>query len=400
MTAILATALDQHDGFAAALFRRIELPAGHSYEVYTEQWVSPTRRVDMQVIARDDKGAVVAQIWSEHKRRGGSFSTGQREDYLAALDRELAALGRGSRFGRLVTIVANARSEDDEKVAAADAASAHDDDSSQRVGEPSTEESRWWPLTWQLIAEIAAGAGKAAPGPWGGDGWQEKAIKPDAPARQRALHELIWYLADEEGFAVVDPLTGAQVTALRNAAAAYVTIETLLSRAADHMQPLTPDGEPAPDEDGRGYWQDFEVPDGCWVERVSGAIELGIWDDDGWIDQPQGVPTVLAGVSLEPEWYLPLSKRAEWVHTIREAGFCFAPYEDWVCCYVTMPLSNVAEHGGPDVAEQARHIAEWAKPALLRLLSADLDPGAIEPPVRPKGERGQSRSSVDGDAGA
>ena len=118
MTAILATALDQHDGFAAALFRRIGLPAGSYYEAYTEQWVSPTRRVDMQVIARDDKGAVVAQIWSEHKRGGGSFTTGQREDYLVALDRELAALGRDSRFGRLVTIVADARSEDGENVAA------------------------------------------------------------------------------------------------------------------------------------------------------------------------------------------------------------------------------------------------------------------------------------------
>ena len=199
---------------------------------------------------------------------------------------------------------------------------------------------------------------------------------------------------------MVDPLTAEQVAALRHAADAYATIEALLSRAADQMQPLTPDGAPTPDEDGRGYWQDFAVPDGCWVEHVSGAIELGIWDDDGWIDQPQGVPTVLAGVSLEPEWYLPLSKHAEWVHAVRQAGFCFAPYEGWVCCYVTMPLSTVAEQGGPDLAEQARHIAEWAQSALLRLISADLDPGAVEPPVSPKGRRGQSQSSADGDDAA
>ena len=72
-------------------------PAGSYYEACTEQWVSPTRRADMQVIARDDKGAVVAQIWSGHKGGGGSFTTGQRDDYLVALDRELAALGRDSR---------------------------------------------------------------------------------------------------------------------------------------------------------------------------------------------------------------------------------------------------------------------------------------------------------------
>jgi len=379
LTAILATVLDQHHGFASALFERVGLPTGQRYEAYTEQWVSRTRRVDMQVVAKDEKGGVVAQIWSEHKRWGGSFSTSQREDYLAALDRELAGLGRDSRFGRLLTIVADVRSEDDGSDGALSAIRQHDDDPSRRVGEPSREEPRWWPLTWQLVAEIAYGAGKVAADPWGGDDWLEKAVEPGAPAQQRGLCELIWYLADEEGYAVVNPLTTTHVATLRHAADAYATIEALLSRAADQMRPLTPDGEPERDEDGRGYWQDFAVPVGCWIERVSGAIELAMWDDDGWVDEPQGVPVVAAGVSLEPEWYLPLSKNIEWVHRVRDAEFCFVEYEDWVCCYATMQLSQVAEHGGSEVAGQARFVAEWARSWLQRLMSADFDPGAIEP---------------------
>ena len=88
LTAILATVLDQHWGFASALFERVGLPSGDVYEAYTEEWVTPDRRVDMQVLAKDRQGAVVAQVWSEHKRMGGAFGTTQREDYLGALERE------------------------------------------------------------------------------------------------------------------------------------------------------------------------------------------------------------------------------------------------------------------------------------------------------------------------
>jgi hypothetical protein len=62
--------LDQHPELASAPFDRISLPCGASYEVWIEEWVTPHRRVEMQVVAKHDDGGEVAQLWSEHKRRG------------------------------------------------------------------------------------------------------------------------------------------------------------------------------------------------------------------------------------------------------------------------------------------------------------------------------------------
>lgn len=97
LTAIFAAVLDQHYRLASELFELLELPTAERYRAYTEIWVTPTRRVDMQVIARDAAGGDVAQVWSEHKGHGGAFSTGQREDYLAALEAQGDGLSRSSR---------------------------------------------------------------------------------------------------------------------------------------------------------------------------------------------------------------------------------------------------------------------------------------------------------------
>ncbi len=309
LTAILATVLEQHWGFATAIFERVGLPAGEAYEAYTEEWVTSDRRVDMQLLAKDVHGAVIAQIWSEHKRIGGAFSTNQREDYLAALQREPGE-------GRLITVVGDVRAEEyagrdgDEDLQDRDSDSENDaargreeGELAKRPGQPSPEEARWWGLTWQLIAEIAEGAGQA----WGGPNWVEEALARGAPAEQRALYELLWYL-DQEGYAVVSPLQPEHVQSLKYTADTSDVVFALLSRAADNMAPLVPDGTPELDGDFRGYAQDFETPANTWPERLEGAIELLIWDDDGWVDEPANEPSVAVGVSLEPEWYRPLPK--------------------------------------------------------------------------------------------
>lgn len=109
-----------------------------------------------------------------------------------------------------------------------------------------------------------------------------------------------------------------------------------------------------------------------------------IWDDDGWIDKPAGEPSVAIGVSIEPEWYRPLAKKTEWVHRVRGAGYCFTEYDDWVCCYATIPLRDVVEKGGDTLAEQAGYIASWAAPLARQLLSEDFDPGPVERPAKPR----------------
>ena len=397
LTAILATVLNQHWGFASALFRQTGLPTGATYEAFTEEWVTPGRRVDMQIVARDAKGAVVSQIWSEHKRAGGAFSTDQREDYLAALLREPGE-------GRLMTVVAGVRDavgdsasptdEEDTDLAnrlAAATKSSEGNDLSDRPGEPSLHEPRWWGLTWQLIAEIAYGAGTAFVGPWGGPDWMKTALAREAPAAQRALFELLWYL-DEEGYAVVTPFRPEHLQSLRHGANTYKTCVNLLGRAADAMAPLMPDGE-CDDEDPHGYAQTFETPKDAWPERLDGDIELLAWDDDGWLERPTGEPALAAGVSLAEDWHRPLGKNHDWVHRLHAAGFSFAAYDGWVACYATIPLREVIEKGGESLAEQSDYVAHWAKPLVLRLISDEFDPGAVEPAVRPKSSR-RNRSST------
>ena len=49
LTAIAATVLDQHAELAAELFDSVGLPRGNWYEAWIEEWVTPHRRVNMQL---------------------------------------------------------------------------------------------------------------------------------------------------------------------------------------------------------------------------------------------------------------------------------------------------------------------------------------------------------------
>jgi hypothetical protein len=376
LTAILAAVLDQHTGFASALFESVQLPVGDHYEAYIEEWVTEDRRVDMQVLGKDERGVVVAQIWSEHKRAGGAFGTNQREDYLNALEHEPGV-------GKLLTIVAEIRADETPEDADSEQPAEHENGEvfGSRPGEPSQKDSRWWGMTWQLIAELADVSGQRFTDPWGGRGWADRALNPAAPAAQRALYELLWYL-DQEGYAVVSPLTIDHVQAIKNSADTFDVTTTLLARTADQMRPLVPDGEPVWDDGLHGYAQDFETPANAWPARVDGAIELLIWDNDGWIDTPTGQPCVAVGVSIEPEWHRPLSQLPDWIHRVHAAGFSFTRYKDWLCCYATMPLREVVDKGGAGLVDQCNYIASWATPLAMRLLSAEFDPGPLEPPVK------------------
>lgn len=364
LTAIFAAVLDQHYRLAGALFELVGLPTGVRYEAYTEEWVTPERRVDMQVVAKDAANGDVAHIWSEHKRHGGVFSTAQREDYLTALE------SQGG--GRLVTIIPDLRDDDHDSQAAGA------DDELARSGEASASEPRWWGLDWQLVAELANGVGESDPD-WGGRGWQERALKPDVPAAQRALYELVWYL-EEEGYAVVDPLNLDHVRALRHFPDTEIAVSTLLKRAADEMTGFTPAGDV--DAYGDGFVQSFELPEGSWPQRLGATAELVAHCDDGWIDDPQGEPALAVGLSLSADWYRPLTAQPGWAGRVHTAGFSLSEYDEWVLIYATRPLSDVASYGNT-VADQARYVAQWAEPHLQRLLDDEFDPGAVSKPPKP-----------------
>jgi hypothetical protein len=397
LTAIFATVLDQHPALAGALFDFVGLPRGEWYEANIEEWVTPLRRVDLEVIAVDDAG-IVSRLWSENKRHGGKFSTGQREDYLAALD------GRSEAPGRLVTIVDTVRDEDEDEdeVDGADAddaddgapasdsddGDAQDDDLPAVPGEPSPAEPRWISLTWQVVAELADTVGRATPEPWGGSDWRERAVKSDAPAKHRALYELVWYL-EEEGYAVLHPFDAGHADALAHREATDAAACALLERVAEApaMGPLTPVKDPY--DHGSGFGQELTMPAASWAMRLDGYIEVGIWGHDDWSDQPTGAPSIGVGLYFDARWYAGLNERRDWIAHIRSHGFSFVEWDEYVFCYAAMKVEDLIRDGGVTLPEQAHYVAAWAAPLLKLLLSDECDPGHVADAVKPK--RGRSR---------
>jgi hypothetical protein len=409
LTAIFATVLDQHPELTGAIFDRVGLPRGEWYEAYTEEWVTPTRRIDMQVVAHNENGAV-SQLFSEHKRHGGRFSVGQREDYLGAL----SASGIP---GRLATIVGALREDDEQQETTGmgddeageedDEAGEEDDEAGEEdsmrtdelpagPGEPSPVERRWIPLTWQWAAEVADSVAREAPERWGGANWREQAIKSDVPAKHRALYELVWYL-EEEGYAVLDALNADHAAALEHRASADEAATVLLERAgeADCMRPLVPIGRQV--DYGDGWGQHFKTPAGSWVERLEGTLDLLVLGHDEWADQPTDKPALAAGVSVGEQWYRPLSAQTDWLARLRGLRVSFvvaeAGNDGYVLCYARLPVEQLIREGGETLPEQAQYVARWAGPILSRLSSDEYDPGPVTPPVKPK-RRGSTRASA------
>ncbi len=197
LTELFATVLGAHSEFARLLFARagIGLPKrGVVCETHTQRRVGPGRIPDM-VVNATVKGSLRAQLWSEHKT-GSGFGDMQLEKYLDSL-RTTETVDKA-----LIAIVAERDSKQDQP--------------------------EWTLLTWQEVAELANRAG-------GEPGWRAAALHPEAVARDRLLHEFIWYL-DREGFAVVDALDSDNLLAFREAAETINALETVLARAGEHMK--------------------------------------------------------------------------------------------------------------------------------------------------------------------
>lgn len=84
LTELFATVLTAHSELANALFKRVGLTRGVRYEVATQQRFGVRVRPDLVVRSLQRRGALVSQLWCEH-RTWSEFRPEQREDYLAAL---------------------------------------------------------------------------------------------------------------------------------------------------------------------------------------------------------------------------------------------------------------------------------------------------------------------------
>jgi hypothetical protein len=369
LTEVFATALEVHEDFARAFFDRvdIELPDDVHFQAFTQKAVAEGARPDMVVRALQGQH-LVAQLWSEHKVGGGGFRDMQLEDYRDALARERSQ-------GRLVGIVAEVES--------------------------GSEGSDWRMLTWQQVAELANSVGAR----WGaangtGRDWRISALEPTAPARERVLHEFIWYI-EEENEAVVNPLDSENLQAFQKAAETTLGLVALLDRAGQHMRPEFEPEEAGPDgaDDGSYYWQLFTTPEGSWLSRIEAGgfeayPELMAASDDPWSSDSRGEPAFGVGYTLDEQLYELLAADAEWLARLAHAGVDLDIYDGWVRIFCTKPMADVLGEGAT-LDEQARALARWAKQGLTTV--GDLRPSDFDLPS--KRRRRRSKDKVDGNGG-
>ena len=364
LTEIFATTLEVHEDFARAFFDRvdIDLPDDVHFQAFTQKAVAEGARPDMVVRALQGQH-LVAQLWSEHKIRGGGFRDMQLEDYRDILARERSQ-------SRLVGIVAEVES--------------------------GSEGPDWRMLTWQQVAELAntVGARRGAANGAGRD-WRTSALGPTAPARERVLHEFVRYI-EEENEAVVNPLDSENLQAFKKAAETTLGLVALLDRAGQHMHPEFEPDEAGPDgaEDGSYYWQLFTTPEESWLSRIEAGgfqayPELMAASDDSWWSDSRGEPAFGVGYTLDARLYESLAADADWLARLAHASVDLDIYDDYVRVFCTKPIADVLGEGST-LDEQARALARWAKPGLTTV--GELDPGDFELPS----ERRQRRSRSDG----
>ena len=341
LTDLLILALASHLGFANRLLDEAGLPKVADVEVTPEVYTRNGRPVDMEVLGYDADGVPVARLWSEHKV-GAEWQPDQLPDYATDLP-ELPARRQ------LITIV---------------------DDLSEVPPDPLCPDNpRWAPFNWRQVAVMAWEAGRDAAGHADKPIWQEASLRPDAPASQRILFELLNYLEEEHGV-VLDPLGYETVAAFAHMTKTGAILDELIKRAGEFARAETVAGVKWSNE-GTMLWQAFSAA-GTWAEPVGGHPTLVANDNDEW--SRIGEPALGAGYSL-PGTHADAFRTEPtqaWRDTVATDGFHVAVFGGWVRVWRTKYLAELIPLG-VTLDTQATEVARWVDETLSTL--ATHDPG-------------------------
>jgi hypothetical protein len=351
LTELLATVLDTHEVFTGSLLRHLGLTTGSTYEVSTQVAVAEGCRPDMEIVALDSAGAATARIWSEHKV-GAGFRDQQREDYLAALEDTLVP-------GKLLVIAAAREAVDMEGDAPG-----------------------WVSMTWSEIAHLANLAGQRVSED---RMWREGALAPTAEARQRLLHEFIWYL-EEEGLAVLNPINDHVIGAFAEAGEAFKVLFELAERSTEELGDYKGADIEYDDENFQQVWVHFDVPGSSWLIGLknagwNGYAELHFNVRDEWSLEPKGSPAIGIGYTIDPALHDALSANVDWVRRLEAEGFGLRVVEGWLRCYRTKQLSDLAaDHD--TLSGQIESLKSWVSAGLGQLEELAPEPIAWPKPRR------------------
>ena len=364
LTEIYAAVLEEHTGFANEILALADLPAVVRTRVWTQETVTAGGRIDLVLRGQTMDGAKVV-LYSEHKEPGAGWQEGQPEKYLAGLRSETTRGG-----GRLMAVVgtsADARAREpmhrhertrSELVTAAEEAREYAE--SERGRRPIVYR------TWQQIAECAERAG-AGFEPSDTGAWREAARQTCAPACQRILLELLWYL-EQNGYALTTPITDAHLDIYDKYLELDAAIEAVLTEAATHLISdhfgkfrLTKAGSQRSDA------QRFKATPPSWVER---------WGGEWWLEAGEGQQQSIGTPDLTFQAYVWLPKKRGLALEQRLDGLPHRlrlEVED--SAYLWSERTARELTGAPTVADQGKALAKWATAEFGTILN--LKPGPV-----------------------
>lgn len=352
LTEIMATALASHPGFSGAIFRRLGLPAGDRRAVATQQLVTTACRPDLFLYAYD-KGRVVAQIWIENKHVDYDFHDRQLENQREAFDQ---VPGETKRLIAVLPADSPHLRKPDQPPSVT---------LRQRLARITPAAAGRNPayladrlFSWQDIANLAYEVGNAQPDPWGGGRWRVEAMRADAPACQRLLHEFITYL-EQQMEVVVEPLNSDNIVAFKLREQTLDRLDEIIERAFGRLR----QADFSANWDAEELTASFGSPASHWLRRRGGELEFIVDERDSFSPDETGEPAFGAGFSLPARLYEAVSADRQWVEEATAADFGLKPDGKRLCCYRKLSLATLVKGGGT-LDEQADFLARWALDAL------------------------------------
>jgi hypothetical protein len=249
----------------------------------------------------------------------------------------------------------------------------------------------WSVQNWQRLAEQAK-IGESR----GGRAWRRWAGRVAARPTDRLLHELIRYL-ELEGWVTMDTLSNADIFTFSRANETAELIHELLTRAGHYMGYDNPNGPWQANEDAGVWWITFEPPSAAWPAALEGYPELMAVASDDWSDFRLDEPAFGAGWTLSDRALevLRSTERAAWRNELAEHGFSVSDFLGPTRLFRTLYMAELVPKGAR-FDRQAQELARWAEEAIqVPLREANLDPGPIDLPERPKSRQRAERATAE-----